>query len=81
MAVSWRQCHDALGLATVYGVAQASLERLSGSGKWGLPSNSQCPHILVFMLNLPLFTGGRDCPGCKKQSRAGVFFHLHKKGT
>ena len=58
MAVSWRQCHDALGLATVYGVAQASLERLSGSGKWGLPSNSQCPHILVFMLNLPLFTGG-----------------------
>nr|WP_272918733.1 TolC family protein [Malikia spinosa] len=50
--------HGLAGSATVDLVAQASRERLGGSGDYGTASNSQSQQMVGVALNLPLYTGG-----------------------
>lgn len=50
--------HELLGSTTLDLVAQASRERLSGSGDFGPASNTQSQQLIGVMLNLPLYTGG-----------------------
>jgi outer membrane protein len=52
------QKHTAAAATTVDLVAQASSERLSGSGDFGSASNRQSQQMVGVMLNLPLYTGG-----------------------
>jgi outer membrane protein len=50
--------HSALGAPTLDLVAQASRERLSGSGDFGSASNTQRQQMIGLSLNVPLYTGG-----------------------
>ncbi|MEO0003020.1 MAG: hypothetical protein RLZZ22_712, partial [Pseudomonadota bacterium] len=50
--------HGLAGSATLDLVAQASRERLGGSGDFGAASNSQSQQMVGLALNLPLYTGG-----------------------
>ena len=50
--------HSLAGSATLDLVAQASRERLGGSGDYGQASNSQSQQMVGLALNLPLYTGG-----------------------
>lgn len=50
--------HGLAGSATLDLVAQASRERLGGSGDYGSASNSQSQQMVGLALNLPLHTGG-----------------------
>lgn len=50
--------HSLAGSATLDLVAQASRERLGGSGDFGTASNSQSQQMVGVALNLPLYTGG-----------------------
>lgn len=50
--------HRLAGSATVDLIAQASRERLSGSGDFGSASNTQTQRMIGVTLNLPLYTGG-----------------------
>ncbi len=50
--------HGLAGSATLDLVAQASRERLGGSGDYGTASNSQSQQMVGLALNLPLYTGG-----------------------
>jgi outer membrane protein len=50
--------HSATGAPTLDLVAQASRERLSGSGDFGSASNTQRQQMIGLSLNVPLYTGG-----------------------
>ena len=50
--------HGALAAPTLDLVAQASRERISGTGDFGAASNTQSQHMVGVMLNVPLYTGG-----------------------
>jgi outer membrane protein len=50
--------HSALGAPTLDLVAQATQDRLSGSGDFGTASNSQRQQMVGLTLNVPLYTGG-----------------------
>jgi outer membrane protein len=50
--------HSALGAPTLDLVAQASRERLNGSGDFGSASNTQRQQMIGLSLNVPLYTGG-----------------------
>lgn len=50
--------HELAGSPTLDLVAQASRERLSGSGDFGAASNTQSQQMVGVALNLPLYTGG-----------------------
>lgn len=50
--------HGLAGSAMLELVAQASRERLGGSGNYGTASNSQSQQMVGLALNLPLYTGG-----------------------
>jgi outer membrane protein len=50
--------HSATGAPTLDLVAQASRERLSGSGDFGAASNTQRQQMIGLSLNVPLYTGG-----------------------
>lgn len=50
--------HGLAGSPTLDLVAQASRERLSGSGDFGAASNTQSQQMVGVALNLPLYTGG-----------------------
>ena len=50
--------HELAGSPTLDLVAQASRERLSGSGDFGAASNTQSQQMVGVAFNLPLYTGG-----------------------
>ena len=50
--------HGALAAPTLDLVAQASRERISGTGDFGAASNTQSQHMVGVMLSVPLYTGG-----------------------
>ena len=50
--------HRAVASPTLDVVAQASRDRLSGSGDHGSASNTQSQQMLGLVLNVPLYTGG-----------------------
>lgn len=50
--------HSALAAPTLDLVAQASRERISGTGDFGAASNTQSQQMVGVMLNVPLYTGG-----------------------
>lgn len=50
--------HGALASPTLDLVAQASRERVSGTGDFGTASNTQSQKMVGVMLNVPLYTGG-----------------------
>jgi len=52
------QKHRAVSSPTLDLIAQASRERLSGSGDFGTASNTQSQQMVGVMLNVPLYTGG-----------------------
>lgn len=54
-------------------VAQASRERLGGSGDFGAASNTQSQQMVGLMLNLPLYTGGW------RSAKLQEAVHLHDK--
>lgn len=58
MASQAVQQYTQSGAPTVEAVAQASRQRLSGSGDFGSASNTQTQHMLGVSLNVPLYTGG-----------------------
>jgi outer membrane protein len=50
--------HGALAAPTLDLVAQASRDRISGTGDFGAASNTQSQQMVGVMLNVPLYTGG-----------------------
>ena len=50
--------HGAMTAPTLDMVAQASRERISGTGDFGVASNTQSQQMVGVMLNVPLYTGG-----------------------
>jgi outer membrane protein len=50
--------HGAMAAPTLDMVAQASRERISGTGDLGVASNTQSQQMVGVMLNVPLYTGG-----------------------
>ena len=50
--------HSAQASPTLDVVAQASRERIGGSGDFGAASNTQSQQMVGVMLNVPLYTGG-----------------------
>lgn len=54
-------------------VAQASRERLGGSGDFGAASNTQSQQMVGLMLNVPLYTGGW------RSAKLQEAVHLHDK--
>jgi outer membrane protein len=50
--------HGAMTAPTLDMVAQASRERISGTGDLGVASNTQSQQMVGVMLNVPLYTGG-----------------------
>ena len=50
--------HGALASPTLDLVAQASRERISGTGDFGTANNTQSQQMVGVMLNVPLYTGG-----------------------
>jgi outer membrane protein len=50
--------HSAAGSPTLDLIAQATRDRLSGSGDFGSASNTQSQQMIGLSLNVPLYTGG-----------------------
>jgi outer membrane protein len=50
--------HSAMASPTLDMVAQASRDRISGTGDFGVASNTQSQQMVGLMLNVPLYTGG-----------------------
>lgn len=50
--------HRAVASPTLDLVAQATRERISGTGDFGSASNTQSQHMVGLLLNVPLYTGG-----------------------
>ena len=50
--------HAAMAAPTLDLVAQASRDRISGTGDFGAASNTQSQQMVGVMLNVPLYTGG-----------------------
>ncbi len=65
--------HSALATPTMDVVAQASRDRLSGSGDFGSASNTQRQQLLGLMLNVPLYSGGW------RSAKLQEAVHLHEK--
>lgn len=65
--------HRAVASPTLDLVAQASRDRLSGSGDFGSASNTQSQQMVGVMLNVPLYTGGW------RSAKLQEATHLHDK--
>jgi outer membrane protein len=65
--------HRAVASPTLDLVAQASRDRLSGSGDFGAASNTQSQQMVGVMLNVPLYTGGW------RSAKLQEATHLHDK--
>ncbi|WP_233252187.1 TolC family outer membrane protein [Limnohabitans sp. 2KL-17] len=65
--------HRASASPTLDLVAQASRDRLSGSGDFGVASNTQSQQMVDVMLNVPLYSGGM------RSARLQEAMHLHDK--
>jgi outer membrane protein len=65
--------YRAVALPTLDLVAQASRDRLSGSGDFGTASNTQSQQMVGLMLNVPLYTGGW------RSAKLQEATHLHDK--
>jgi outer membrane protein len=65
--------HRASASPTLDLVAQASRDRLSGSGDFGVASNTQSQQMLGVMLNVPLYSGGM------RSAKLQEAMHLHDK--
>jgi outer membrane protein len=65
--------HRAAASPTLDLVAQASRDRISGTGDFGSASNTQSQQMVGLMLNVPLYTGGWRSAKLQEAS------HLHDK--
>lgn len=65
--------HRAVASPTLDLVAQASRDRISGSGDFGSASNTQSQQMVGVMLNVPLYTGGW------RSAKLQEATHLHAK--